>query len=111
MKLNKITAQSGIFFSGNHLKQATDIVQYGRGGGGGQRQDALGAELPGESRQLQVVGAEVVPPLGDTVGLVHRKEGDPYMPQALPKAFVEFVYFPLGFENDYRISRSLSDLG
>ena len=56
------------------VEAAADVGEHLRGGGGGQRQGALGAEELGEAGQLQVVGAEVVPPLGDAVRLVDGEE-------------------------------------
>ena len=45
-------------------------------GGGRERQHALGAELARPRGQLEVVGPEVVPPLGDAVRLVDREQRD-----------------------------------
>ena len=58
------------------VEAGADVVDDGRRGGGGERQDALGADVARGLGQLQVVGAEVVAPLGDAVRLVDREERD-----------------------------------
>ncbi len=60
-------------------------------GGGGRERDArhVGPAL-GELRQREVVGAEVVTPLGDAVRLVDREEGDaPLFEEALDRLGIE----------------------
>ena len=46
------------------------------GGRGGEGEDAGDAEVFGEAGKFEVVGAEVVAPLGDAVGFVDGEEGD-----------------------------------
>ena len=70
------------------VEAASDVVQHLRGGGGGERQSALGAAEPAVTGELQVVGAEVVPPLGDAVRLVDGEERDPHPGDRLPEALV-----------------------
>jgi hypothetical protein len=73
---------------GRDVEAAADVVEHFRRGGGRERQGALGAaELP-EGGQLQVVGAEVVAPFGDAVGLVHREERHLHPGDRLPEALV-----------------------
>ncbi len=69
-------------------KARADIVQHLRRGGGRQRQRALGAAGLGEDGQLEVVGTEVVAPLGDTVGLVDREQSDRLTQDRLPEPLV-----------------------
>src|SRR4051795_10569296 len=66
------TGADGTFRS--DVEAAADVVEHLRGGGGGERQGALGAEELAEAGQLQVVGAEVVSPFRDAMGLVHREK-------------------------------------
>jgi len=54
----------------------TDVCDDRRRRGGSQREHALGPELVCAHSELQVVGAEVVPPLGDAVRLVDGEERD-----------------------------------
>ena len=54
-----------------------DVRDDGRRRRRRQRQHALGGELARPLGQLQVVGPEVVAPLGDAVRLVDREERDP----------------------------------
>ena len=54
-----------------------DVGDDGRCRGGGQREHALGCQVAGALGQLEVVGPEVVPPLGDAVRLVDREQRDP----------------------------------
>ncbi len=56
------------------LKHPADVLQHARRGGGRQRQNTLRARRPRKTGQLQVVRAEVVAPLGNAVGLVHREQ-------------------------------------
>lgn len=46
----------------------------GRGGGGGQQQHLGDGQFTAMIRQLEVVGAKVVAPLRDAVGLVHHQQ-------------------------------------
>lgn len=56
--------------------QALDDLSAGAGiGGGGQGQPGNLRELLGQGLQLQVLGAEVVAPLRDAVGLVDGEQG------------------------------------
>ncbi len=59
-----------------------------RRGGRGERQHALGAEFARPLGQLQVVGAEVVAPLGDAVRLVDGEERDPRARELREEALV-----------------------
>ena len=55
------------------------------GGGGGEGPHHRAAGQPGEKiRDLQVAGAEILPPLGDAVGFVHR-----HQPHIQPQGQVE----------------------
>ena len=53
-----------------HAEALDDLAADRRRGGRGQGEDGGAAEPLGEGAQLQVVGAEVVAPLADAVGLV-----------------------------------------
>ena len=63
-----------------------DLVAHHRGRGRGAGEDARSLELGEDLTDLQVVGAEVVAPLADAVGLVHRDEGDLDVPEQGSKA-------------------------
>ena len=76
----------GVF--GRDVEAAADVVEHLRRGGGREGQDALGAAELAEAGELQIVGAEVVPPLGDAVGLVDREKRYPDPGDRLPEAFV-----------------------
>ena len=73
-------AQVGAVEARDHLVRATDaearedVTAHGRVGGRGERERARLAELRARHAECEVVGAEVVPPLGDTVRLVDHKE-------------------------------------
>ena len=62
---------------GLQLQQPLDILPDLRGGGGGEgpHHRPLGQPVH-KVRDVQIGGAEVLPPLGDTVGLVHCHHGD-----------------------------------
>ena len=89
-----LDAEVGAVKAGAHrtlrfdLEPPADVIQNGGRGCGGQRQYAFGFELACKTRQLEVVGAEIVPPLRDAMRLVHGKQGDPDMPQHCSEAFV-----------------------
>jgi hypothetical protein len=54
-----------------------DVAAGGLVGGGGERHARDVREALVEDGDLEVVGAEVVAPLGDAVGLVDREEAQP----------------------------------
>ena len=64
------------------VEVAADVVGDFGGGGGGEGEDTGDAEVFGEAGQLEVVGAEVVAPLGDAVGFVDGEEGDGHLVEA-----------------------------
>src|SRR6185437_7140783 len=57
-------------------KLAADVFEPLRRGGGGERQHAVCLVIFGETGQLQIVGAEAVPPFRYAVCLVDREQGD-----------------------------------
>ncbi|MCY1434370.1 hypothetical protein D9M71_504290 [compost metagenome] len=66
---------------GDHISIGDDelalhVGNHRRRRGGCQQQHLGNAELPLVLGQLEVVGAEVVAPLGDAVRLVHHQQGD-----------------------------------
>ncbi len=73
---------------GVDVEGATDVLEDRRGRGRGQGQDPLGTKLAREHGELEVVGAEVVAPLGDAVGLVDREQGDVDAGERGPEALV-----------------------
>ena len=64
-----------------HGQQAEDVLLHLGGGGGGEgghhRPPGQLRRKPGD---LQIAGPEVLTPLGDAVGLVHRHQGDGRLP-------------------------------
>ena len=58
-------------------KGPADIGRDGRRGRGRECQNGADAEFLGHMRQSQIFRPEVVPPLRDAVGLVHRHHRDP----------------------------------
>ena len=58
------------------LQALLDLVAHRRRSGGGERGDGRVAELLADLAEAQVVGAEVVAPGGDAVGLVHHEQRD-----------------------------------
>ena len=73
---------------GRDIEQPADIIQHRWCGGGCQGQDAFCTELTGKAGQFEVVGTEVVPPLRDAVGLIHREQGDIDLIQRCAETFV-----------------------
>ena len=68
------------------LAQAQSPLDVGRDlrrRGRGRRHDRLRAEPAGRVGEAEVVGPEVVPPLGDAVGLVHHEQPDRHLAQGL----------------------------
>jgi hypothetical protein len=57
-------------------ERGADVAHDLGRGRGSQAEHALGTDFPAELRQLQVVGTEVVSPLGDAMSLVDREERD-----------------------------------
>ena len=53
---------------------AGDVGAHIGGGAAGEGDDRRAPELPPETAQTAIGGAEVVPPLGHTVGLIHRQQ-------------------------------------
>ena len=54
-----------------------DVGRHARRGGGRGGHDRHGSQRARGVRQTEVVGAEVVPPLRDAVGLINHEEPDP----------------------------------
>ena len=69
------------------LQQGFDVPPHRRRGRGGERPhgrpDGQGAH---QLRDFQIAGPEVLAPLGDAVGLVHRHQGDGQLPQQAAEA-------------------------
>ena len=55
---------------------------------GSQQQGLRDVELPLVVRQLEVVRAEIVPPLGDAMRLIHDQQRDRHLLQEVAEAFV-----------------------
>jgi hypothetical protein len=62
---------------------AADLLAHGRGRGRGQRERRRVTQLLDDGAESQVVGAEVVVPLGDAVGLVDHEQRRPGASDAL----------------------------
>ena len=78
-----------LFRSGlGDVEGAADVGGDLGGGRGGEGEDAGDAEVFGEAGKFEVVGAEVVAPLGDAVGFVDGEEGDVEFVEAGAELFV-----------------------
>src|SRR5206468_4025768 len=73
------TGDDGIAFLDPEAR--ADIGDDSWGGGCSEREHAFRAELPGARGELQIVGAEVVAPLGDAMRLVDREQRDLRLPE------------------------------
>ena len=69
------------------VQQPDDVALYIHGGRCGKGRDHGPVRQGGhEVRDLQVAGAEILSPLGDAVGLIHRRQGDIHFPGKRRKA-------------------------
>ena len=84
-----------------------DLVAHRRRGGGGEREDRRAAERLGRRAQPQVVGPEVVAPLGDAVRLVDHEQRGPRDRELVEHVVVGEL---LGREED-ELERVLGQLG
>ena len=66
-------------------ERADDVLSHLGRGGGGERQDALGAQVSARFGELEVVGPEIVSPRRDAVRLVDGEEGDPHLRDGVPE--------------------------
>ena len=73
---------------GSDAEPAADVLQDLRRGRRRERQDPLGAVLAGEPGQFQIVGPEIVPPLGNAVRLVHREDRNRHALDRFPETLV-----------------------
>ena len=64
-----------------HLEGAQDVLADAGGRRGRKGEHGRVPEVPHGARQEQVVGAEVVAPLRDAVGLVHHEQANPGAPE------------------------------
>ena len=82
------TVKAGHEFRRGLLEQARRNVPPRRCVGGGREGGDLRATGgPGEVRDAQIVGAEVMAPLRDAMGFIHRNHGQPRSSQAFGKAW------------------------
>ncbi|MNQ75308.1 hypothetical protein D3C85_900950 [compost metagenome] len=78
---------------GDHIRRrdgelGLHVGDHRRRGGGGEQQHLGNAELALVVGQLEVVGTEVVAPLGDAVGFVDHQQGDRHLADEVAEAFV-----------------------
>ncbi len=71
---------------GGQAEPRQDLVADDRGRGGRAGEHARGREIGDQSADLEVLRAEVVAPLADAVGLVHRDERDVDLVEHGPEA-------------------------
>ena len=79
-----------------------DVAAHRVGGRGGQGDRRRIAQHAAELAQPRVVGAEIVPPLADAVGLVHGQELQAHGPDRLEKPRAAE---PLGHDVDQPVAR------
>ena len=82
-----LKAQIGPVKTGDHLQgvlqlqNAADVLPHLSGGGGSKGgHHGPSGQTSEKFHDTQIAGAEVLPPLGDTVGLVHRHHGHVQLP-------------------------------
>ena len=68
------------------LQLLDDVQAHPFRGRGRQRHHGGRGELAAQPSEVAVVGAKIVPPLGDTVGLVHGNQADLETPQEAQEA-------------------------
>ena len=62
-----------------------EVLLHARGGGSGEGQGGMRAQLFLQGRELQVIRSEAVPPFGDAVGFIHHQQGEGGCCQCLPQ--------------------------